>query len=214
MRATGGVEWWGRRLAVAVVVVLSLAPLAPLAGQEPAALRLEAGDGIRLAVADEPDLAGEYPVGSDGAALLPLIGVVRVAGRDFGDVEREIRTRLGRELAEGIEVQVVPVYRLAVLGEVRAPGLFQVDPTMGLADVLAMAGGFTPLADRDAIQLVRQGRTILETSQDSLVGRTPPLRPGDRVVVGRKGWLRENLGVVIGAVGSLTVAVVTGLIVR
>ncbi|HZD04658.1 MAG TPA: polysaccharide biosynthesis/export family protein [Longimicrobiales bacterium] len=199
---------------LAVAVVLSLVPNAPLIGQEPPALRLGAGDGIRLAIADEPDLSDEYPVGSDGSALLPLMGSVQVAGRDFAEVELEVRTRLGRELAEGIEVQVVPVYRLAVLGEVRTPGLFQVDPTVGLADVLAMAGGFTPLADQDAIRLVREGRTVLETSQDSLISQRPVLRPGDRVIVGRKGWFRENLGVVIGAVGSLTVAVVTGLIVR
>lgn len=185
-----------------------------MAGQDAPPLRLSPGDGIRLTVADEPDLSGEYPVEADGAALLPLVGAVAVADRDFVQVEQDVRARLARELAPGVEVQVVPLYRLAVLGEVRAPGLFRVDPTVGLADLLAMAGGLTPVAQRDGIQLIRGGRTILETSQDSLVARAPALRPGDRVVVARKGWFRENLAVVIGAVGSLTVAIVTGLIVR
>jgi protein involved in polysaccharide export with SLBB domain len=77
-----------------------------------------------------------------------------------------------------------------------------------------MAGGFTPLADRNRIELIRDERAHVAMDEELSASGGPPLRPGDRVMVGRVGWFRENLGVVIGAVGSLTVAVVTGLIVR
>jgi polysaccharide export outer membrane protein len=177
-------------------------------------VQLRTGDLVRLAVEAEPDLSGEYPVGTEGIVLLPLGGPIQVAGRDFDEVEREIRARLGRELAPGLAIQVVPIFRVAVLGEVRMPGLHPVDATLRVADVLAMAGGFTPLADRSRIELIREERTHLEIDEELTGSGGPPLRPGDRVVVGRVGWFRENLGVVIGAVGSLTVAIVTGLIVR
>ena len=182
--------------------------------EPPEPVRLDPGDAIRLVVEDEPDLSGDFPVATDGRVLLPMVGGVDVAGRAFTDVEREVRERLARELAERLEVQVTPAYRVSVLGEVRVPGVHMIDPTLGLSDVLAMAGGFLPSADRDSIQLIRDGLVVLEMDQEGLASGGPTLRPGDRVVVGRVGWFRENLGVVIGAAGSLAVAVVTGLIVR
>lgn len=177
-------------------------------------VRLRTGDVVRLAIEAEPELSGEYAVGTDGVVIFPLGGPVQVAGRDFDEVERDIRARLARELAPGLAIQVVPLFQVAVLGEVRMPGLHPVDATLRVADVLAMAGGFTPLADRSRIELIRDERTTLALDEELSAGGGPPLRPGDRVMVGRVGWFRENLGVVIGAVGSLTVAVVTGLIVR
>lgn len=180
----------------------------------PPPVRLNPGDVVRLVVENDPELGGEYPVGTDGVVIFPLAGPLEVAGRDFADVEREVRAELARELAPGMTVQLVPVFHVAVVGEVRLPGLHPMDPTRRLVDALTMAGSFTPLADRGRIELVREGRTILEAEEETLVGGGPLLRPGDRIVVGRVGWFRENLGVVIGAVGSLTVAVVTGLVVR
>lgn len=180
----------------------------------PPPLRLGPGDVIRLVVENEPDLSQEFPVATDGSVIVPLVGPVQVEGRDFEEVEREIRTGLGRELAAGMTVQVVPLFRVAVLGEVRVPGLHGVDPSLTMTDVVAMSGGLTPLADRSSIELVRGGRTVLEVDEEMLMSGGPPLRPGDRVVVGRVGWLRENLGIVLGTAGSLTVAILTGLIVR
>lgn len=180
----------------------------------PPPLRLGPGDAIRLVVENEPDLSQEFPVGTDGSVIVPLVGPVQVEGRDFEEVEREVRTGLGRELAAGMTVQVVPLFRVTVLGEVRVPGLHRADPSLTMTDVVAMSGGLTPLADRSSIELVRGGRTVLEADEEMLMSGGPPLRPGDRVVVGRVGWLRENLGIVIGTAGSLTVAILTGLIVR
>ncbi len=202
---------------VAAILLLASAILANgLSAQAPpptAEIVLRPGDGVRLAVKDEPSLAGEFPVTETGQALLPEIGLVDVAGRPFGEVEREVQAAYGRMLV-GAEIVLVPVARIAVLGEVRKPGLFPVDPTQTLADVLASAGGLTPIGDPHRIALVRDGRTShLRLSPDdrALAGH---LRSGDQVVVGQYGWLKQNLPVLVGAGASVVAAAVTSLILR
>ena len=103
---------------------------------------------------------------------------------------------------------------LPLLGEVRAPGLLPVDPTMTLADVVAAAGGLTPSANRRDIRLWRQDETVLLAVEGELVGLRIPLRSGDRIVIGRRSWASENLPFVLGAGASVVAAVLTALIVR
>lgn len=88
-----------------------------------------------------------------------------------------------------------------------------VDPTHGMMDVLGYAGGLTSTADRGKIRLVRNGEVVTRLDPGSRRLETR-LYSGDRIVVGRVGWLRENVAVFIGALGSLAAAAVAGLILR
>ena len=107
-----------------------------------------------------------------------------------------------------------PVLRIAVLGEVRLPGLFPVDPTYTMADLIAAAGGLTPLAANGRISLVRGG-TVLEGRIDpQSLTVTTRFQSGDQIVVGKQSWARENLPAFIGAFTAVAVAVITGLLVR
>lgn len=176
-------------------------------------LRLRAGDGVRLSVRDEPTLSGEFPVVEPGRVLLPEIGIVMVAERPYSAVEAEVRERYGRILVNP-EVVLVPLVRIAVIGEVREPGLFPVDPSQTVADLLATAGGITPIANTGNIALVRDGtitRIRLDPGAAALADR---LRSGDQIVVGRRSWIHENLPIVLGAAASVLAAATTGLIVR
>ncbi|MBV9775153.1 MAG: SLBB domain-containing protein [Gemmatimonadetes bacterium] len=196
-----------------LAVALILACTAASAQSPPPELRLRPGDAVRLAVRDEPTLSGDFPVVEPGRVLLPEIGLVTVTGRPFGEVEREVRAGYGRIVVDR-EVVLVPLVRVAVLGEVRQPGLFPVDPTQTVADVLALAGGVSPTGNARNIALVRDGRTTrlhLSPSTPALDGR---LLSGDQIVVGQRGWMRENLTVVVGAGASVLAAALTSLIVR
>lgn len=202
-----------------LLIALSLAvPLVAgrLAGQAPASadvLRLRPGDALRVVVKDEPALSGEFPIAESGSVLLPEIGLLEVAGQPFEVVERRLREAYARRLVEPV-ISVTPLVRVAVLGEVRRPGLFPVDPTQTVADVLASAGGLTPSANPGAITLVRDGRRRelrLDPGEPALRGL---LRSGDQIIVGQRGWVRENLPVLVGAGASVLAAAVTSLIVR
>lgn len=204
------------RVSLALLLCVG-ATVHPLRGQtadlDRPPLRLRPGDRVVVRVAEEPQLSGELTVDPSGMILVPLAGLVQVADRDFDEVAREIRERLGAELADR-PVQVVPRFRMAILGEVRSPGLFPVDESYSFTDALAVAGGLTGDADREGIVVTRDGVTVVRVHADDVGELDILFRPGDRIFVERQGWVRRNLGVFVGTISSLTVAVVTGLLVR
>ncbi len=64
--------------------------------------------------------------------------------------------------------------RVRIMGAVNRPGLFPVDPTITVADALAMAGGATPLGDPDKLQVLRNGSRIdVDVSQDTRIADSP-----------------------------------------
>jgi polysaccharide export outer membrane protein len=201
-------------------IALALLCAGPVTAQQsavpaPAArsLVLRPGDLIRLEVPDVADMSGEFAVADDGAVLLPLIGSVAVAGRPFADVSRDIVEAYSRELLQ-TPVRVTPVLRIAVLGEVRQPGLVPADPTYTLADVLAAAGGLTPDGDAGRITLLRGGESTRFSLDDDSALLSSRLMPGDQVVVGRRSWIGRNMNVLVGAAASAVAAAVTSLILR
>lgn len=204
------------RLLAIASLALALA-VGRLGAQEPAAtagaLRLRPGDALRVLVKDEPALSGEFPVTESGSVLLPEVGLVAVSGESFGEVERRLRAAYERYLVAPV-ISVTPLVRIAVVGEVRKPGLFGVDPTQTVADVLASAGGLTPSGNGNRIVLVRDGRRRrlrLDPGEPALMGT---LQSGDQIMVAKQGWVRENLPVLVGAGASVLAAAVTTLIVR
>ena len=178
-----------------------------------AALRLRPGDSVRLEVRDEPGLRGDFLVDDGGQILLPMLGLVSVAGRDFAEVRREVEARFDQELARA-EVRLIPLLRIAVLGEVRQPSLYPVDPTFTVADLLALAGGLTPTADPRRVALVRDGRTTELAAVAGSPSLEGGLRSGDQLVVGRRSWLRENTALVVTTTTSIAIALVTALVLR
>ena len=94
-------------------------------------------------------------------------------------------------------VTVEPLFRMAVLGQVRSPGLYTVNPTLSVLDVVAMAGGPTPSGSLNKIQLMRGGEALkLSFSKGSSL-QDMGVRSGDQIMVGRKGFSREDLGLIL-----------------
>jgi polysaccharide export outer membrane protein len=183
--------------------------------QEPVVplLQLRPGDLIRLEVPDVAELSAEFAVADDGTVLLPLIGSLVVTGRPFTEVSRDILASYSRELIE-TPVRVTPVLRIAVLGEVRQPGLVPADPTYTLADVLAAAGGLTPDGDAGRITLLRDGESTRFSLNDGSLLLERRMMSGDQVVVARRSWIARNINVLVGAAASALAAAVTSLILR
>jgi protein involved in polysaccharide export with SLBB domain len=216
IRATGMSALPRRAWMGAAFLALSLAP-APAGAQAPfseaapaAAARPEdvlfPGDVVRLRVWREPDLSGDFGVDQNGVVVLPRLGPTTVRGV-AGD---ELRARIVRGYTAFLNhasVEVTLLHRVQVLGAVRTPGLYPVDATMTLGDVLALAGGTTPQGRPDRVLLVRRatGERI------AVAARTPvsetPLGSGDQLYVPERSWLSRNPGVV-----SAGLAAVVGLI--
>lgn len=186
---------------------------APAAAQPTEELRLRPGDALRVLIRNEPAMSGEFPVAADGSVMLPIIGIARATDKSVGMLRSELEARYARELAEP-EVQLTPLVRVSVLGEVRSPGLFLADPTHVVRDVIAMAGGLTPSANRARVRITRGGTETVAEYEAGSSALERGLLSGDQIFVDRRSWLGDNLGIFIGAAATVAAAAVTSLIVR
>lgn len=190
-----------RTRAAALVIALGAGLPATLSGQERpnTAPPLRPGDVVEVTSWRERELAGAYPVDQDGNVVLPLLGIRAATAVASDDLRRslleEYRSKFRNET-----VQVILKRRVRVLGEVRDPGLYHVDPTMALGDVIALAGGITDAGDPDRIRIVRDGRVAAESGLDASLGMT--ILSGDQLLVARRGWLARYATVLIGVSAS------------
>ena len=174
----------------------------PAAGGEarpPEEYRLAAGDVLRIAVYQNPDLSLESRLSEAGVLNFPLLGPVRLGGLTVGAAEQV----LARGLREGqfvrqpqVNLTVVQVrgHQASVLGLVNRPGRFPLEASgLRLTDLLAMAGGTAPGASDVAVVTgVRQGRVWREEVDLPALfrpggqARDVPIAHGDTVWVDRQ----------------------------
>ena len=200
----------------AIAAVLGFVTAAKLKAQEPTPGRpvdavLAPGDVVRLKIWREPDLSGDYRLDEHGVAVFPKIGPLPVSQLSTDSLKNLLLGRYARYLQDPA-VEVTFLRRINVLGEVRSPGLYDVDPTMTVADVIAVAGGVTPDGNSKKIELLRQGQG--ESSHISYQSRLAdsPLRSGDQLRVPQRSWLSRN-GMVVAA-GVTAVALIATAAIR
>jgi polysaccharide export outer membrane protein len=199
-------------LLASTLAVLALA--APLAAQAPSPPErpgaLRPGDVVRLKIWREPDFSGDYPVDETGTAVFPRLGPVRVASVTADSLKAMLVESYAAYLVNP-SIEVTALRRVKVLGAVKSPGLYQVDPTMSVADALALAGGVAGDGRGDHVELVRGGaRLQTDLRSDTRLADTP-IRSGDQLYVPQRGWLSRNAGVVaagISAIGLVAAAAI------
>jgi polysaccharide biosynthesis/export protein len=174
---------------------------APAKGVNPV---LQPGDLVRLKIWREPDLSGDYRLDEQGVAVFPKIGPLPVSRLSTDSIKTLLLSNYAHYL-QNPAVEVTFLRRINVLGEVKSPGLYDVDPTMTVADVVAMAGGVTSDGNSKKIELLRDGRGgSTRISSRSRLADTP-LRSGDQLRVPQRSWLSRN-GTVVAA--SITAAAI------
>lgn len=135
---------------------------------------------------------------------LPLTGVLR----------SELRDRVTAEVLKYVKadkIDVTPLTRIAVLGEVARPGYFAVRSDIPITDAIMQAGGPTASADleRSVVRRAsREYRSADETRQAVARGLTIDefgLNAGDELVVGRQRQLfNPAASAVLGTIASLS----------
>lgn len=159
------------------------------------------GDMIRLNIWREPDLTGQFLVQEDSTAVLPRLGAIRVTEYTPSTLKQNLVAEFGKTLRNP-SIEVVVLRRILITGEVGAEGVYPVDPTMSLVEVLTLAGGPTPNAKSDRVILIRQGEEIEIDLDEPLDVRNVALQSGDQLLVPRAiGWMR-NWKVMLGVVSS------------
>jgi polysaccharide biosynthesis/export protein len=169
------------------------------------------GDRITLYVEGETDLPDTVQVEPGPKISLPRFGDIPLDGV----LRSEITDRLTEALGKFIRMPVVratPLMRLSVQGAVARPGFYTMPASMLVGEALMVAGGPSPAANIDDIQIDRgpqhllEGEALQEAMRNGLTLDQLNLQAGDQIVVPAQstGSTFRNVISVVGAVGSLS----------
>src|SRR5262249_40059740 len=130
-------------------------------------------------------LTNTYPIDAAGMITVPLIGTVPARGRTPASLAAEITAKLrnGYIREPSVAVEIESYRPFFILGEVQAPGQYPYVPNMSVESAVAIAGGFTPRAQRHMV-------TVTHAAAGGAGRYVVPLRtslsPGDTVYVGER----------------------------
>jgi protein involved in polysaccharide export with SLBB domain len=154
-------------------------------------ISLQPGDLVRLVIWREEDLSGDFPVNEHGVVTLPLLGERSVVGMPFDELRRNLIREFRTEL-HNPSIMLTALRRISVVGEVRLPSVYWVDPTVTVATALAVAGGATPLGDPTRIRVIREGRVMHYRGGSEETLATMGVHSGDQIIVEQVSWMQRN----------------------
>jgi polysaccharide export outer membrane protein len=149
------------------------------------AYRLDAGDRLRVVVYGQEGLTNTYAIDAGGAITMPLIGSVPARGKTpaglAADITAKLRNGFIRDPSVAVEIEA---YRpFFILGEVLAPGQYPYVPNMSVESAVAIAGGFSPRAQRDRVTLTHSDSS---GSMRVVVPLGTAISPGDTILIGER----------------------------
>jgi polysaccharide export outer membrane protein len=131
---------------------------------------LRSGDLLKIRVYRDSELSGQYLIDAQGNVQMPGVGVIKAAGLDPTQItERMIEAFRARGFRTP-EIAIQPLIRVSVLGEVRAPSLYPVEPGVSLIQLLTLAGGPTDRADLRKAQVIRENHVFTVDLESALAG--------------------------------------------
>lgn len=156
------------------------------------------GDLLEVHVVGEEKLPHEYEVSPDGTLAFPYVEPIKVAGLE----PRQIATSLRESLIEAkflvspqvqVKVKTYNSKKIQVIGQVAKQGPLQYQDGMTLVQAISAAGWFTPLADTNHVQVIRQtpsgGAVNAIVSVDAITDNARPdikLQQGDTIKVDQR----------------------------
>lgn len=154
----------------------------------------QVGDRILLAYVSDIQHIDTLVVRDGLAVDLPGSAKVSVAGVLRSEVSDRVELEL-RKYVKITQVEVTPLTRLAILGEVIRPGYFAIRADVPLADAIMVAGGASATADfgrsvvRRANAEVRSSEETHRAISSGLTLDQFGLTAGDELVIGKKSQL-------------------------
>ena len=194
-------------MARAVVIFLMWMCLAsPLRAQSSGTetYELRAGDRIAISVLEDAGLNTTALIRPDGKISLPLAGTIDAAGRTPEELQSIVRRALSRDFVEpptvtvalvGVSNELLDISTIYIIGEVANPGRFELVLPIDVLQALAVAGGPSPFAATNRIQVRRNAggdeAVVLFDYEMIQAGAVPSeriaLNDGDVIVVPERG---------------------------
>lgn len=157
-----------------------------------------AGDVIEVSIVGEEKLPKEYEIAGDGTLDFPYsTKPIKAAGLN----PRQIATSLRQELMEAkflvdpqvqVKVKAYNSKKIQIIGQIAKPGPLPYQDGMTLVQAISAAGWFTPLADTNNVQVIRNvpnGTVNAIVSVDAItdnVRADVKLQQGDTIKVNQR----------------------------
>ncbi len=160
---------------------------------------LKAGDTVEMVIFHEPDLSIRSRLGKDGMVQLPLLGEIKLQGLTIRAATALLRNKYNADYIVDpqiyLNIAAFNSRKFNIIGQVQRPGTYEFSggEDLGLLEAIAMAGGFTRIADRGHIIVKRkEGDSFrtLKVNAKKIAGDGKdkfPIEPGDVINVG-ESW--------------------------
>ena len=197
------------RLALFVLTITVFASVTARAqASAPQNLPLQPGDRIAIKIWADSTLSDSLTVADNGSVMLPRLGPISIAGLPAPAVGDSVRAAYAK-LLNPVSVQILPLRRVSIAGEVHNPGVFYLETRTTVREAIAHAGGIGDLGRENPIVLIRDGVQVKldqwRTRSDSLA----VIRSGDVIIVQRELWAKRNIFSIISGVGIVASLMIT-----
>lgn len=162
-------------------------------------LALGPGDKLSLTVFyGSHSFQAAYTLDGSGQISVQYIGAVEASGKTVEQVRDDIKQRLAdgflKDPIVSLTIAELNSLTLSVSGMVARTGAVKFTPGITITEVIAQAGGFTPLARKNFVKVTRTLHGAKETYKLPVEriaeGERPnfPMLPGDEVFVPERPW--------------------------
>ncbi|MBN1608695.1 MAG: polysaccharide biosynthesis/export family protein [Polyangiaceae bacterium] len=117
-------------------------------------------DALSIRVWGNADLNTDATVRPDGTITMPLVGDIPAAGRTTAEVRQTISQALRAYVKDAPSVTVAVThigYRVAVVGNVSRPGVYESQHYLTVSEAIVLAGGPSRFASPDETVIIRTG---------------------------------------------------------
>jgi len=167
----------GIRRALCVLLLLSgaCAPSKPMATPPPgppSPYKIAAGDTLDIVVWGEDKVSATAQVRPDGMISVALVGDLPAAGMTPEELAGRIRDALTRYIDNPnvvVRVAATGSRHFFIMGNVRAPGMYDLRSGQTLLQALAVAGGFTEFASESRVKVLRSGAAPMQVDYNAVV---------------------------------------------
>jgi len=156
---------------------------------------ISSDDILEITVYGEADLSITTRVSQDGTVSYPLLGNIKAADFTVRELEAYITDLLGQDylVMPQVSIFVKEYAKISILGQVKAPGSYQMKENLTLTQAIALTGGFTPTADTSRVKIIRNiggEKETLEVNVDQILEKSAydiEIKANDTIIVGEYG---------------------------
>jgi protein involved in polysaccharide export with SLBB domain len=197
-------------LSVLLVTLALSIPSAAVAQMraQPQKAPLAPGDKLLLKIWLDSSYVDSVRIDQSSSAVLPRIGLISLAGVPAEMIADSVRSAY-KAVLRSRSIEVTPLRRVGILGDVRKPDVYYVDLTTNLRDAIAMAGGVAEIGRPDDVSLVRNGQRTKVKDWENSSSDWAPLLSGDEILVARQSFFERNAIAVITAISVLASIIFT-----